>query len=100
MWLLEDLHFRYGVVPDDTENASQSLAEIRDYQVAGKFGSIGLIGNDGKFYLGSRTLVIRGPSDLNVEVKVTPMDFLDWTMPGVTVYTTKIETSFEIEALP
>lgn len=46
------------------------------------------------------TLVVRGPSDLNVKVKVTPVEFLDWTMPEVTVYTTKIETSFEIEVLP
>lgn len=96
IWILKDVQFSHGFVPDDAEDAGQVLAKIKDYEVGRELGRTGLIGTNGEFYLGSRTLVVRSLSDLSVEVKVKSVEFLGWTMPGITVYTTRLG-SFKIE---
>lgn len=88
IWLLKDIHPSYKSGRDGAEIAGELFAKLNEKRVINN-GKPGFICTGGWVHYGSNKLVVHGLSDLQVEVKVTPMEFLDWTTPEVTVITTR-----------
>lgn len=69
---------------DNSDDGRQLLVRFKDQQRECRFGIMIM----DRFWPGSNMLVVPGPPDLKVEVKVTGVEFLDWITPEVTVTAT------------
>lgn len=91
IWILETIRFEHDFLPDDTKNAGQILAKLKqDYRIYDKvLMALGAENVKGLF-TGWKSLNVRGSSTLKVEVSVRMVEFLDWSMPEVTVHTSEV----------
>lgn len=89
IWKLEDIYYSDGL-PDNEESAGRILNKLKLHRTIHRHEDMGSVAVQGLLFADSNVLVVRGPPDLKVEVKVTRVQFLDWTAPEITVTTTRV----------
>jgi hypothetical protein len=90
IWKLEDIYYSDGFLPDNEESAGRILNKLKLHRTIHRHEDMGSTAVQGLLFADSNVLVVRGPPDLKVEVKVTRAQFLDWTAPEITVTTTHV----------
>lgn len=81
---------RSGLLRDDTESGEQLLSQLKDCHLVDGGGRRCRFPSGALVFGGYEVLVVRGSPRLKVEVKVSSVQFLDWTTAEVTVTTTEV----------
>lgn len=92
IWVLRDIHLIQDFSPD-AESAGDILKKLKAFNFEHTSEKFGFSNRGLGPYPGSNVLVVPGSPDLMVEVRVKPVEFLDWTIPKVTVTTSQVSRS-------